>query len=283
MMQPRLSVYIPTFNRQNTLCELLNHLARNRKTTENDIEIVVSDNASTDGTLNLCVQASNLGIIDRYVRNGKNLGADRNILNCFKHTAGDFVWILCDDDLPVEDAEATILEKILTFHDKPPSLIHLNASIETMDGHVTHHRTTNCNEGFECDLENLLVTPGIELLRASTLVLRRQVLPGIYVDSFGVGRLISPLALAFDAIVAGSTYLFSEPQVRYREGDKSGWIHEWPKVSEVWIPAAFRQICADQDVPSEEILSELRRRLNLPFNDGIQSSQNNSISSSEGS
>ena len=47
MTTPRLSICIPTFNREGLLRETLTHL---REVCDEDIEIAISDNCSSDGT-----------------------------------------------------------------------------------------------------------------------------------------------------------------------------------------------------------------------------------------
>lgn len=91
-----LSICVPTFNRSALLHENLLSLLEqwNEK-----IEIIVSDNASTDETGQIVetLIKENPGKI-HYFRQPKNLGSEGNFDFCFSKAAGDFVWILGDDD-----------------------------------------------------------------------------------------------------------------------------------------------------------------------------------------
>ena len=243
-----LSVYIPTYNRKDRLFELLNSIAAIKTTTGNiSFEVVVCDNASTDGTQNLAHQAVSNNIIDTYIRRRINEGADSNILDCFKFTTGDFVWVLCDDDIPRPDSIANI-QRVISEHGNSVNLIYVNRRCEWMDGSVQKERGSDCKEGIEKNIEKLIVSPGTDLLTASTLVLKRQVQPMTYVQDFGMGNFVSPLCMALDAISSGPAYLFAEPQLIYREGDKSGWIAEWPKIWKVNVPTLLQKFLKDHQL-----------------------------------
>lgn len=104
-----LSICIPTYNRLRYLKELLPGLqAQIDAVQEGTVELVVSDNVSTDGT------AAYLRTIDRkYFRswaNESNIGGDRNFLKCIREAKGEYVWLVGDDDLIAPDAVAQVLK-----------------------------------------------------------------------------------------------------------------------------------------------------------------------------
>ena len=53
--RPLLSICIPTFNRGNILNDVLNNYVNNPQ-FDNEVEIVISDNASTDITAEICMR-----------------------------------------------------------------------------------------------------------------------------------------------------------------------------------------------------------------------------------
>ena len=61
------------------------------------VEVLVSDNCSTDGTPAVVSRFSAFNCL-RSVRNPENLGFDGNILNLFDKAAGRFLWLMGDDD-----------------------------------------------------------------------------------------------------------------------------------------------------------------------------------------
>jgi len=258
-MQFPLSIYIPTFNRVETLLQLLNSIKEIcTDQVRSSIEVVVSDNASTDLTQQMMKVALDNKFIDKYIRYSSNRGADENISNCFYSTNGNFVWILCDDDLPNKNSIENILSIIESKGDEI-SLIYTNRSIEFMNGDIISNRYTNCSEGVVNDVASFLNIPGHDLLTASTLVLKNNKLLGECFKRFGRNRFVSPLTLALDSFTNGPAYLFSEPQVRYREGDKSGWIGEWPQIWKKTVPEVFEYYAGMHDISFEDLDPKIYR------------------------
>ncbi len=92
---PRVSILIPTFNRQDMLREAVESALAQ---TYPDLEVVVSDNASTDGTREtMAAYAGNARF--RYHCNPENLGMVGNWRQAVRDLAtGDWFLILSDDD-----------------------------------------------------------------------------------------------------------------------------------------------------------------------------------------
>jgi glycosyltransferase involved in cell wall biosynthesis len=95
----RLSIIIPTYNRVHYLKQALES-ALSQDCDE--YEVVVSDNASTDGTLELLQQYSNHSIV-RYFRNTTNIGMVSNWRRAvFELARGDWFILLSDDDYLID-------------------------------------------------------------------------------------------------------------------------------------------------------------------------------------
>jgi glycosyltransferase involved in cell wall biosynthesis len=95
---PLLSFAIPTYNRAKCLDRLLGALLLQLR-GEDRVELIVSDNASTDNTQAVVEDYRQQGLDIRYLHNETNLGAGFNVLQCFKQAAGKYVWVFGDDDL----------------------------------------------------------------------------------------------------------------------------------------------------------------------------------------
>jgi glycosyltransferase involved in cell wall biosynthesis len=93
--RPLISFCIPTYNRALLLKEALDSIAGDAHGFP--VEIVVSDNASTDGTPEV-LEGCSTPIPIRYRRNDRNLGAAPNLLEAIRMARGEFLWILSDDD-----------------------------------------------------------------------------------------------------------------------------------------------------------------------------------------
>jgi len=107
--RPLLTIAIPTYNRSAFLRQLLDSLAEQVR-NEPRVEVVVSDNASTDDTPSLLEERQRLGLPLRYLRNAQNVGPDANFLQCFERASGKYVWIIGDDDLLLPGAVDHVLE-----------------------------------------------------------------------------------------------------------------------------------------------------------------------------
>ena len=132
-VRPLLTIAIPTFNRSKLLHELLGSLAP-QIPADGSVELLVSDNASSDETPAVVEQAQREGLDVNYIRNAENAGADGNFLQCYERAAGKYVWIFSDDDLFRPDALRTVLSHLrrdeydliyvssLGFAENPPAL-----------------------------------------------------------------------------------------------------------------------------------------------------------------
>jgi glycosyltransferase involved in cell wall biosynthesis len=96
---PVLSVAIPTYNRAETLRRQLGSLLGQIVGCQEDVEVVVSDNASSDGTATVVAEMREHFPSLRYVRNEANLGAVRNIDLAVRACRAEYVWIVGDDDM----------------------------------------------------------------------------------------------------------------------------------------------------------------------------------------
>jgi abequosyltransferase len=94
-----LTIAIPTFNRATFLQLCLANLVPQVKEFGNEVELLVSDNASSDATVEVVRRyASTLPSL-RAVRNRENIGSDRNIAQCYGLANGKYVLIFGDDDV----------------------------------------------------------------------------------------------------------------------------------------------------------------------------------------
>lgn len=110
VVSPLLTIAIPTWNRATFLALNLGQLAQEGRDFWGRVEVLVSDNASSDETPRVVTDAISSGLPVRYVRNAENIGSDCNIAQCFNLAAGQYVMILGDDDILVDGALALLLD-----------------------------------------------------------------------------------------------------------------------------------------------------------------------------
>lgn len=94
---PLLSIVIPTYNRVQHLSNNLQSIYK-QVSNEDLVEVVVSDNASTDHTLEVGRVYDNLYSSFHYSRNEQNIGGDLNIAYVSTLAKGSFIKLQGDDD-----------------------------------------------------------------------------------------------------------------------------------------------------------------------------------------
>jgi glycosyltransferase involved in cell wall biosynthesis len=96
-MTPRVSLGLPVYNGQNFIAEAIRSILSQ---DFGDFELVITDNASTDRTADICKEFARQDGRVRYVRNERNLGAAANFNQAFELSAGKyFKWCAHDDVL----------------------------------------------------------------------------------------------------------------------------------------------------------------------------------------
>lgn len=92
---PRVTIGLPVHNGEAYLASALDAL---RAQTLTDFEVIVCDNASTDGTRAICETAAASDPRIQYIRHPENLGAAPNFNFAFAHARGEFFkWAFHDD------------------------------------------------------------------------------------------------------------------------------------------------------------------------------------------
>jgi len=109
---PLLSICIPTYNRAKLLAKFLPLILEEASQFQDQVEVIVSDNCSTDATNAI---ASNLksNFPLTYHRQSENIGAGRNLIFVADHLArGEFCWIVGDDDIVAPGAIGKLISII---------------------------------------------------------------------------------------------------------------------------------------------------------------------------
>lgn len=99
--KPLLSICIPTYNREKYLKECLESIVYQKWFNQEDIEIVISDNASTDNTKELVQEYQERFNNIKYYRNKENVWSANNVICSVEKSIWEYVWIFGDDDIVV--------------------------------------------------------------------------------------------------------------------------------------------------------------------------------------
>lgn len=130
-----LTIGIPTFNRVKFLRRCIDSIVM--QTPSPVVEILICDNASSDGTEEVVSEYIKNHSNIRYIRNSMNIGPDANALLCLRNGFGNFIHLMGDDDI----LEIGELEYILNFLKENPDL---SAVILNWD----HFKNTNGTEKY---------------------------------------------------------------------------------------------------------------------------------------
>jgi len=93
----KISICIPAYNRAAYLPELLDSIIAQDKYSC-DLQIVISDNASTDDTISVVKSYEDRFSDLVFYQSPENMGADRNFLKVVELADGDFCWLMGSDD-----------------------------------------------------------------------------------------------------------------------------------------------------------------------------------------
>ncbi|MCX5786130.1 MAG: glycosyltransferase [Elusimicrobia bacterium] len=74
------------------------------------VEVLVSDNCSTDSTEVVIKARTAAGLKITYLRNASNMGPDNNFVQCYKAAAGKYFWLLGDDDIILDGAIGRVID-----------------------------------------------------------------------------------------------------------------------------------------------------------------------------
>lgn len=123
----RLSVAIPTYNRGELLQANLQNLISQISDLGEPVEVVVSDNASSDNTESIVATLVADGGPVVYFRNATNLGMDENADLAIRRSRGDYVLLFGDDDILESGALSAVLRCLTEYPDI--GIIYLNFRI----------------------------------------------------------------------------------------------------------------------------------------------------------
>ena len=130
-MRVLVTIAIPTFNRAdgNLICALQSAISQTYK----NIEIIVSDNCSSDDTEQVVKQFKDPRL--QYVRHPENIGANANFNFCLSQAKGDYFLLLHDDDL-IDDDFVSVCMKAENYVFNDIGIIRTGTRWIDVDGNV---------------------------------------------------------------------------------------------------------------------------------------------------
>ena len=222
-MKPTISLCIPTYNRASLLDEALRQISGQWVPGFEDyVEIIVSDNASTDNTPDILQKFAHdfAQIPLRVSRSPENRGPDTNIYNTVQMAHGIFVYIISDDDILLPGAIRKLLCLIKEFPELDGFSLNIRSfresPLEISPCWVPLLKDTIVED---CNKIILLLNP----LFLSVFAFRRSLLAANdYSYTIGTNLLQSYLFL--DVMAHGNGILVTaEPFLAQRQENTGGW------------------------------------------------------------
>jgi len=110
---PKISIGMPVFNGELYIADAIESVLNQ---TFSDLELIISDNASSDTTQEICEAYAKKDNRIRYIRQSKNVGAAGNFNYTFEVAKGEyFAWLAHDDLIKEKYLEACL--KVLEHND----------------------------------------------------------------------------------------------------------------------------------------------------------------------
>ena len=227
---PLLSICIPTYNRSNLLEECIKSIFASSNKYLNDIEIIVSDNASTDDTEVRVAKLQRIYQQIKYHKNKTNV-IDKNFFISAGLASGDYIWVFGDDDKMELIAIGQVLEKIRAGY----NLIVVNHSIwlEHFSVKFKDKVVPFKNDMIFNDHNKLLSILGPRLGFISSVIIKKEKFSKISSSEYnpflkyGFAFLFSIYAAVNQDCYA---YFIAEPLVRQTGSLKASDISIWYKI-----------------------------------------------------
>lgn len=174
---PRVSIVLPTYNRASLLSEALTDLGKQDYV---NLEIVVSDDCSTDDTPAVVADLQKKQSNVKYVRTDRNLGPCHNTANAARNATGDYVLVCSDDDMLEHDAVRKLVALAIR---KKADLVYSDLDVRSGDGRQTtvwKFRNHYGNYGLLRDL----ILSGCNRI-PEVFLCRREIFDHLYVETYG--------------------------------------------------------------------------------------------------
>lgn len=218
-MKPALTIGIPTYNGEAYIAETLQGLTSQiQKDRIPNVEIIISDNASTDNTESIAkkyITANPRSIV--YFKNEQNYGFDKNIDLLFKRATSDFVWLLGDDDVLYDGA----ILKILDLIKKHPNLKAIQANFDKYDATLkTIVQTSEIEHDIHCkNAEEFHMNSKGRWGAIASLIINKDAWNSHDLSDHMDTKIIFAYGL-FNILMQGESFIVKTPLVKVRDGSQ---------------------------------------------------------------
>jgi hypothetical protein len=219
-MTPLLTICVPTYNRRDHTEKLLFILCDRLLSGEKyNVEVVLSDNQSSDGTAKLKETFVGKGV--RWMTQPTFLPtAEAHMVACSQECSGKYIWFIGDDDLPHWENFDWLYE--ILESDRYDYML-INAALIGLDGNIANPRAIIAQrEIIEAPIQAIVEATGLTFLfgGVSTHIMRHSLLSKeigeIYLNA---APIYSQAGWIMDCFKCARCAFINRPLVLYRETD----------------------------------------------------------------
>lgn len=260
MNRPRLSVLVPTYNREKYLEQCVRSvLDQDFK----DLEVIISDNASTDNTWDIAQALAKEDKRVKVYQNENNIGPVGNWKRCLDESKGSFIHWLWSDDW----VEPGIYSHVFTSMDKSRSKAATFWNYRFNDNNSEKHISWRCSldhlSGISAAKRILFLTKEIPLSPAAYILPSSGVKNSFYdnipvsqdIDCVGKAIGVDSLMIIGSVVGLDKVEVIKKPYVNFRVHEnlstqyaQSGilmlhykWSHLW-YLSQYNVPLTMREL-----------------------------------------
>lgn len=174
---PVVSILIPVFNRKDYISECIQSALDQ---VFADFEIIVVDNASDDGTWEVCQQFSAVDPRVRIFRNETNIGPVRNWMRCAQEAKGPISKILFSDDCLEPNCLSVMVPKL---DDSDVALVYCAARIgKSREASVIAYSQVDSSRVSSTQFLNLVLSDQAPVSPGAVLIRTHDLLKNLHVD-----------------------------------------------------------------------------------------------------
>jgi glycosyltransferase involved in cell wall biosynthesis len=160
----KIAIIIPTYNSAETITETLDSIKSQIVNTKTDISVYITDDCSSDNTVQIAQDFWGSNILIQFIKNQKNLGERDNLnqaINLIKPTGVDWFLILHSDDIAKANWLEIMLDRISCCGDEVGSIcsswdnLMEDGSIESGEDNID--RKVELIQGNQLSVQNTLL------------------------------------------------------------------------------------------------------------------------------
>ncbi|MFC1551708.1 glycosyltransferase family 2 protein [Candidatus Latescibacterota bacterium] len=215
----KLTIAIPTFNGALRIQETLDSIINQISIANEKVEIVISDNASTDKTPQIVKSYQEVYPFIKYFCNDENLGVDCNFDLAIQRASGEYVWFFGDDDKMAPGG----IQKVLMVLGQNSDISNIFVNCKMMDSTFTQCYEERVIHIYEDLLlkraDDFLLQIGPTATLVPAIVVRRSLwLKVDNIQLFGTEWLV--LIMIFSIMPGHTAYIISKPYSLFNSGSQ---------------------------------------------------------------